>query len=220
MTNCENALNEYGVDSDTINIRSMIKFKCRDDETIIYNKIKNFYDEYNSLTKNELLELAKEKRKEFISKVNSKLKSIGMKKKSSTWTISLNNEYKLSLIMDKTRFCDCYDFYYAIHNVEENIPMKRCHSSYIAYEYKNQRCHLNYQCYSEEELENFLNFIVDSNLLPIIKTKESNLKDLIIKLNQSRKPRLLMPTNEEIKFYDGFVCDLNDCTTCYKNILI
>ena len=143
-----------------------------------------------------------------------------MKKKSSTWTISLNNEYKLSLIMDKTRFCDCYDFYYAIHNVEENIPMKRCHSSYIAYEYKNQRCHLNYQCYSEEELENFLNFIIDSNLLPIIKTKESNLKDLIIKLNQSRKPRLLMPTNEEIKFYDGFVCDSNDCTTCYKNILI
>ncbi len=220
MTNCENALNEHGVGSDTINIRSMIKFKCRDDEAIIYNKIKNFYDEYNSLTKNELLELAKEKRKEFISKVNSKLKSIGMKKKSSTWTISLNNEYKLSLIMDKTRFCDCYDFYYAIHNIEENIPMKRCHSSYIAYEYKNQRCHLNYQCYSEEELENFLNFIVDSNLLPIIKTKESNLKDLIIKLNQSRKPRLLMPTNEEIKFYDGFVCDSNDCTTCYKNILI
>ena len=217
MTNCENALNEYGVGSDTINIRSMIKFKCRDDEAIIYNKIKNFYDEYNSLTKNELLELAKEKRKEFISKVNSKLKSIGMKKKSSTWTISLNNEYKLSLIMDKTRFCDCYDFYYAIHNIEENIPMKRCHSSYIAYEYKNQRCHLNYQCYSEEELENFLNFIVDGNLLPIIKTNESNLKDLIIKLNQSRKPRLLMPTNEEIKFYDGFVCDLNDCTTCYKN---
>lgn len=217
MTNCENALNKYGVDSDTINIRSMIKFKCKDDETITYNKIKNFYDEYNPLTKNELLELAKEKRKEFISKVNSKLKSIGMKKKSLTWTISLNDEYKLSLIMDKTRFCDCYDFYYAIHNVEENIPMKQCHSSYIAYEYKNQRCHLNYQCYSEEELENFLNFIIDSNLLPIIKTKESNLKDLIIKLNQSRKPRLLIPTNEEIRFYDGFICDLDNCKSCYKN---
>ena len=38
-----------------------------------------------------------------------------------------------------TTNCDCYDFYYAIYNVNENIPMKRCHSSYIAYEYKNQR---------------------------------------------------------------------------------
>ena len=140
-----------------------------------------------------------------------------MKKKSSTWTIPLNNEYKLSLIMDKTRFCDCYDFYYAIHNVEENIPMKRCHSSYIAYEYKNQRCHLNYQCYSEDELEQYLNFIVNDILLPIIKIEETDLKDLINKLNLSRKPRLLIPTNEEIKWYDGFMCDLNNCPSCFKN---
>ena len=73
--------------------------------------------------------------------------------------------------------------------------------------------------FAEEELENFLNFIIDGNLLPIIKTKESNLKDLIIKLNQSRKPRLLIPTNEEIKFYDGLICDLDNCKSCYKHKL-
>ena len=216
MTNSENALNKYGVDSDTINIRSMIKFKCDDEETKVYNIIKDFYNEYNHLTKDELLEIAKAKRKEFISKVNSKLKSIGMKKKSSTWTISLNDKYKLSLIIDKTRFCDCYDYLYSINNIETDIPAKICHSSYIAYEYKNQRCHYNWQCYSDVELEKFITFIIDDILLPIIRTDESNLKDLIINLNESRKPRMLIPTNEEIKYYHGFICDLNDCTTCYK----
>lgn len=73
------------------------------------------------------------------------------------------------------------------------------------------------ECYSDVELEKFINFIIDDILLPIIRTDESNLKDLIINLNKSRKPRMLIPTNEEIKYYVGFICDSNDCTTCYKN---
>ena len=56
-------------------------------------------------------------------------------------------------------------------------------------------------------------------MLLIYKTKESNLNDLIIKLNQSRKPRLLIPTDEEIRFYDGFICDLDNCKSCYKHKL-
>ena len=34
----------------------MIKFKCGDEETKVYNIIKDFYNEYNHLTKDELLE--------------------------------------------------------------------------------------------------------------------------------------------------------------------
>ena len=39
------------------------------------------------------------------------------------------------------------------------------------------------------------------------------------KLNQSRKTRLLIQTNEEIRFYDRFICDLYSCKSCYKNKL-
>lgn len=216
MTGCANALKEHGVSSDGINVRSMTKYIYGDDEKTIGLKIKEFYDKYVNLSKDEILDVAKEKKKEFINKINQKLKLIGMKKKSNTWTIKLNEDYFLSFILDKTRFCDCYRFNYEIDNIENQVSYRKCHTKTLAYEYKSESYDYNWQCYTEEEFNDFFDFIINDNLLPIIKVDISKLKDLINELNEVKGPKLFISTDENIRFYNEFTCDVDNCSKCYK----
>ena len=216
MVGCSDALKKHGVDSDEIAIRNMIKYTYGEDEYPCLDAIKSFYNQYNSYSKDELLTLAKEKRKEFINAINLKLKSLGLKKKGTTWSIQLNQCYKLSFFVDKSRFCDCYGFYYEINNVENAHPVNRCHSGQIAYEYKSQRYDFNWQCYSKAELDKFFEFISKDILLPIINADVTNFGELIEKLNFLHRPRLYKSTKDEIRFYNEFHCDSDKCPNCYK----
>ena len=216
MAGSSDALKKHGIDSDEIAIRNMIKYTYGEDESLCLDAIKSFYNQYNRYSKDELLILAKEKRKEFINDINLELKSLGFKKKGATWSIPLNQYYKLSFILDKSRFCDCYRFYYEINNVENVHPVNRCHICQIAYEYKSQRNDFNWQCYSKAELDEFLKFISKDILLPIINADVINFGKLIAELNSLPNPRLFVSRNEDIKFYNSFRCDLDKCSQCYK----
>ena len=211
------ALKKYGVYSDDITVRNMIKHTNGESTSLCKDTILSFYNKYFHITKDELLALAKEKRKEFINNIHLELKPLGFKKKSNVWTISLNEHYSLSFYVQKSRFCDSYEFYYVVDNLQNQHPYYRCHQNNIGYEYKNESVRYNWQCYSKLEFDKFFDFIKHDVLLPIINTDISKLKDLLVQLNSLNAPRLFIPTKENIKFYYMFSCELNGCTSCYKN---
>ena len=216
MVGCSDSLKEHGVDSDDITVRSMFKYTYGDSESLCCSTIKSFHYQYLNLSKDDLLQLAKERKKDFLCSINLKLKPLGFKKKDNAWSIYLNQQYYLSFCVEKARFCDCYRFEYVINSIENETPFIPCYMNHIGYEYKSQRYDYNWQCYSNVELNNFLKFIIEEILLPIINTDESSLKDLVVALNTIKKPQLFIPTDEDIKFWNIIHCDLEKCTNCFK----
>ena len=194
----------------------MKKYTFGDAEFPIWSEIKSFYDQYVNYSKDELLTLAKERRKGFINAINLKLKPLGLKKKANTWSISLNQHYNLSFSVEKSRFCDCYKFYYDINCIENGTPFRHCYVNAIGYEYKSQIYDYNWQCYSEAEFDRFFEFITKDILLPIINSDAAKLNGLIAELNTTMKPILLIPTKEDIKLINMIRCDLEKCDNCYK----
>ena len=218
MAGCADTLRKYGVDSDGINVRKKAKYVFGDSENPLQEDIKAFHDEHFHLSKEEILNLQKAKAKEFINKINLILKPLGFKKKGNAWTISLINNYVLSFYASKERYCDTYRFSYSINNLENKNPINCCLHIDIGYEYKSQRYDYNWQCYSDAELDAFLDFIKEEILSPIMAANLSELKKLISELNSIYAPRLFMPTNREVRYYGNFTCNSTQCADCYKNV--
>jgi hypothetical protein len=74
----------------------------------------------------------------------------------------------------------------------------------------------NWQCYLEAELDAFFEFITKDIILAIINTDTTTFGKKIVELNDMPQPILFIPTNEDIRFYKNFHCDLDKCTNCYK----
>ena len=83
MTGCEDTLKKYGVDSSDINLRNMLIYSYGDNENLLYTDITKFYDQYFNLSKDEILAIAKEKKKTFLNKINEYLKQFNFKKKNT-----------------------------------------------------------------------------------------------------------------------------------------
>ena len=218
MAGCAAELNQLGVNSDEITVRSLIKYTYGDPELSIWSTIQSFYDQYANYSKDELLTLAKERKKDFLNAIKLKLKPLGLKKRGNRWSISLNQHYNLSFSVEKTRFCDCYRFSYDIQCVESDNPYRYCCIIPIGYDYKDGKQDYNWQCHSVAELDRFFEFIIEDILLPIINCDTLQLNDLIAEINTARKPRFYIPTKEEIKLYNIIWCDSENCDHCFKKM--
>ena len=108
MVGDENALVERGVSDEYITIREKVIICDEADETVARSKISEMYTAYLHTQKEDLLLLAKEKRKAFIQQIQAKLKPLGFKKKANTWTRSLTDTYYLMFNAQKSSFSDEY----------------------------------------------------------------------------------------------------------------
>ena len=216
MSGSHNVLKEYGVDRDDIKIRNKVVYTYGEDEKNSWDKIKAFYDYYFNLSKIDILSLSKDRKKEFVNKINSKLKPLGFKKKGDVWSISLNDSYVLSFYASKSSFTDTFSFYYRINNVENKSQIFCCHENDIAYEYKNQLLTYNWQCYNSLEFNNFFDFIIKDILLPIINVDRLKFKNMLVELNNVNKPILFISTNEKIRSYGNVNCEESKCINCYR----
>ena len=218
MAGCAASLNQHGVDSDEITVRSLIKYTYGDPELSIWSTIQSFYDQYANYSKDELLTLAKERKKDFLNAIKLKLKPLGLKKRGNRWSISLNQHYNLSFSVEKTRFCDSYRFFYDIQCVDSDNPYRYCCIIPIGYDYKDEKQDYDWQCHSAAELDRFFEFIIEDILLPIINCDTLQLNDLIAEINTARKPRFYIPAKEEIKLYNIIWCDSENCDHCFKKM--
>lgn len=164
MKGCEDDLKQWGVSDSYINIRKKVNITYDDIE--LSTLIKDMYEEFSHVDKSELLEIVKQKRKEFIDKVTSRLKPLGFKKKANTWIYDLKNDFYLMLNVQKSSFSDEYYFNIYIGKGNTN-DYSDCFYKRIA---PDNMFPMDWQLISEKKLVEFLENDLTGLLKHIVST--------------------------------------------------
>lgn len=191
MTGCAETLKKYGVDSADINLRNMQVYSYGDNENLLSADIKMFYDQYFNLSKDDILAVAKEKKKSFLNKINEYLKQLNFKKKNTIWTRSLEEDYYLEFYAQKSQWSD--EYYFNIFISKINGHPLGCYHTRVN---TNNKGIYNWQIITEDNFTELMNSIIDNYLLPIINTPISELG-----------------IKKEISI--GCACDRKRCSSCW-----
>ena len=189
---CENALAKSGISNDDINLREKVTICNEEDESIAKMKIEKMYFAYRNLQKDDLLLLAKEKRKEFIQQIHARLKPLGFKKKANSWTYILEDPYYLMFNAQKSSFSDEYYFNVYIGKNGTNC-YGDCYYKRIAPE---GMFPMDWQTIKKEDFDSFLDKIALPNLEKIISTP-------LVELGQ-------IPA-----YFEECSCDRQKCEICW-----
>ena len=197
MAGDENALIELGVSDEDITIREKVIICDETDEATAKIKIAEMYGAYRSTQKDDLLLLAKEKRKAFIQQIQTKLKPLGFKKKANTWTRSLTDIYYLMFNAQKSAFSDEYYFnLYIGKNGTNNYG--DCYDTRIA---PAGMSPMDWQAFDKDEFDFFLDNSVVPELEKIIGTP-------------------LYELGQISSYWTGCHCNRQKCESCWmqKNL--
>lgn len=115
MAGCENEFAESGSDKDSCHVRNIIRISDGD-EASARSVISDFYNQYRDFQKDAILEVKKERQKNFLALFALPLKKLGFKKKGTKWTKILDDENALSFEAQKSAFSDQYYFNVSIHS--------------------------------------------------------------------------------------------------------
>lgn len=107
----------YGIDTTNSNIRECIYFETIDNEKTVLEMIGKFIREYEQMSKENIKSLMKAKRDHFRDLVNSKLKTLGFRRKYNTWEYLLEH-YRINLYLAKYPYADLYDFYCWVYGID------------------------------------------------------------------------------------------------------
>ncbi len=197
MKGDENSLIEHGIWNEYINIREKVVILQDDKNTIANQRIKEMYDKYSCLEKDELLEIAKQKRKEFINKIAVRLKPLGFKKKGNTWKKFLDSEFYVMFDAQKSSFSDEY-YFNVIVNADNREFARECFYGRV---FPEELCPLDWQLFPEDEFVTFLDNEVVNLLLHIINTP-------------------LVELGKEKMIWEGCTCERDNCVVCWveKNL--
>lgn len=180
-------------DDDNITLRNITSFATIDEENKISNEINDFYSNYHLLNKEELLDVSKEKRKEFINCFKTLLKPYGLKKKSNKWSKDLDENLTLNFHLNKSIYSDVYYLDLWI-NVQDK-PNRLCYSKRYSY-YNNYT--INWQFLNLNEFMQYLKktLIEDIDLIINSKIDDLHLKD---------------------ETFENMFCEKNICDNCKFN---
>lgn len=192
MKGDEDSLIRLGIWNEDINIRERIVILDESDTRVNVDCIGEMYNKYKHVEKEELLEIAKKKRKEFINKIAVRLKPLGFKKKGNTWKRLLQDEHYLMFDAQKSSFSDEYYFNVNIYN-EECDSYVGCFYCRV---YPNELCPLDWQLISDDDFVWFLENEVTDFLLHIINTPLSEL-------------------GKESTICKGCMCERDKCDNCW-----
>lgn len=180
-------------DDDNITLRNITSFATNDEENKISNDINDFYSKYHLLNKEDLLDVSKEKRKEFINCFKTLLKPYGLKKKSNKWSKDLDENLTLNFHLNKSIYSDVYYLDLWI-NVQDK-PNRLCYSKRYSY-YNNYA--INWQFLNLNEFMQYLKKTLIEDIDLIINSK---IEDLHLK--------------EET--FENTFCEKNICDNCKFN---
>lgn len=197
FTGCENALIERGVSNEDITIREKVIIRDEADEIIAKNKIDEMYKAYQYVKKDDLLVLAKEKRKAFIQQIHTRLKPLGFRKKANSWTYTIDDTFYLMFNAQKSDFSDTYYFNVYIGKNGTN-DYGDCYYTRIAPE---DMCPMDWQTLSKDDFYLFLDDSVVPELVKIISTPLTEL-------------------GQQAFYWPDCLCDRKKCESCWmkKNL--
>lgn len=172
-----NNFENFSETDDNITLRKNISFSNLEEEILVNNIIKEFYYKYETLNKEQLLTVLKEKRKDFIDCFKTLLKPYGLKKKSNKWSKDLDENLILNFYLNKSIYSDVYYLDLWI-NVQDK-PNCLCYSKRYAY---NNNYTINWQFLNLNEFMQYLKktLIEDIDLIINSKIDDLYLKDEII----------------------------------------
>ena len=154
---------DHGVDNETCQVRNITFVHDEKTEEEASLEISDFYRQYESLSKDEILALKKERQKVFLGYFTRAFKPLGFKKKGAKWTKALNNGSSLSFEAQKSAYSDQYYFNVSIHADDDFY--KRNHYERVVIDKSDI---YNWQLMSEEQIENLIQFILKTHIDPKI----------------------------------------------------
>lgn len=166
MAGDENALVQNGIFDEAINIREKVVIRVEMDEQMARARIQAMYRQFQFTEKDELLKLAKAKRKAFIDQIHAVLKPLGFKKKANEWTKLLEEDYYLKFQAQKSMFSDEYYFNIIIRR-KAAMDGRDCFYRRIA---PDDLYPMDWQAIAQETWDDFLNETVVHALKRLIHT--------------------------------------------------
>lgn len=197
MAGDENALIYWGVDDEYITLREKLLICDEAEEEAAAMQIQKFHDQYLQTEKEELLNVAKAKRKAFLQQIADKLKPLGFRKKANTWTRPLAGAFYVIFNAQKSGFSDEYYFNLYIGKNGTSV-YGDCYYTRLAPE---GMCPMDWQALSREEFE----FFLDRTVVPVLEQiMYTSLEEL----------------GKEPFIWSGCSCDRKKCEKCWveKNL--
>ena len=147
---------ECGDNNDNIKLRYQKRIINDSDELNLRTEIEKVYNLYKNISKEDLLKLKKEKQKEFINKINNKLKPLGFKKKNTKWNKLLDNNFTLEIYIYKSQWSDVYYFDVSVYDPDgKDYSYNRINT--------NGRGTYNWQVLTDEEINDLIDYIINGN---------------------------------------------------------
>lgn len=152
MAGDDEFFNNYGKDESDCNLRYYVVIEDNADELHARELIEGLYILYRNVEKDELLNVVKERRKQFLQKFNIAIKPLGFKKKGNKWTKLLASGYSLTFEAQKSAYSDQYYFNISIDSTKANSTFG-CYYSRVVTDTKDI---YNWQLMSDLEIEELL----------------------------------------------------------------
>ena len=154
---------DHGVDNETCQIRNVTFIHDDKSETQASHEISDFYRQFQTLSKDDILALKKERQKAFIGYFARAFKPLGFKKKATKWTKALGNGRSLSFEAQKSAYSDQYYFNVSIH-ADDDFYKRDCYERVVL----DKSDIYNWQLMSEEQTNNLIQFILKTHIEPKI----------------------------------------------------
>ncbi len=187
----EEFFKNHGEDDDNIKLRFLVTISNEKDETLASQAIKNIYNTYCNVSKDDILTLKKERQKQFLQKIAVRMKPLGFKKKGAKWTKLLERDFCLEFEAQKSQWSDAY--YFNVNVYHKDVQFPRCYETRLN---MNGNDIFNWQLMTEEELNHLLNEAIENILTPIIRT-----------------PLAELGTKKEI--WKSCICSRAKCNPCW-----
>ena len=154
---------DHGVDNETCQVRNILWISEDTDEEKAALEISDFYRQYQTLSKDDILDLKKERQTVFLGYFARALKPLGFKKKGAKWTKPLKGDRSLSLEAQKSAYSDQYYFNVSVH--ADSDFYKR--SSYERVMMCDSDIY-NWQLMSRAQIERLVQFTLTTYITPLI----------------------------------------------------
>ena len=152
---------DHGVDNETCQVRNITFVHDEKTEEQASREISDFYRQYKSLSKDDILALKKERQKAFIGHFARALKPLGFKKKATKWTKALSNGRSLSFEAQKSAYSDQYYFNVSVH-ANDDFYKRDCYERVVM----DKSDIYNWQLMSEEQIERLIQYTLTTHIHP------------------------------------------------------
>lgn len=162
----EEHLTQWSEDNDNIKLRHFVSIHGEEDQDEAKRAVQAIYEQYENITKDDVLALKKARQKAFLARIHARLKPLGFSKKASKWTKHLGHDFTLEFEAQKSAYSDVYYFNISVYPTSASYPYcyaKRVHAQDV---HAAEGQTINWQLLSEDAFSSLMD-AVENPLLSI-----------------------------------------------------